>query len=129
MRINVTTDKGIEGTIEVLEMESSGRVPIVFYSPELGKAAQGFLDTSRPKENVRDLHTNEGVRRKGIATAIMLQMETEALLRGITKLGVTTNRDNIPARGLYNKLGFVNTGDTMHPEIGEAVSFELELTR
>ena len=64
---------------------------------------------------VYDLEVNESRRRRGIATALMRELELISREHGIQTGFVLTNSSNAPAMSLYRSLGGVrpNQDDTM----------------
>jgi GNAT superfamily N-acetyltransferase len=59
---------------------------------------------------VNALHVNDTMRRKGIASKLLIELEKEASKRGKSQLAVGVEPDNPPARELYEKLGFKYEG-------------------
>ncbi|WP_329793202.1 GNAT family N-acetyltransferase [Lentzea sp. DG1S-22] len=53
------------------------------------------------------MFVREPFRGRGVASALLAAMETEALRRGITVLRLDTRKDLVEARTLYAKHGFV----------------------
>ena len=60
---------------------------------------------------VHRLVVDPACRGKGVATALMLQAETVARIRGIAVLRVDTNTQNEATRRLFPKLGYAFAGE------------------
>jgi ribosomal protein S18 acetylase RimI-like enzyme len=68
---------------------------------------QGFSTfQARPLLNVHDLAVLPVYRGRGIATALLAAVETEARRRGCCKLTLEVREDNPKAEELYRRLGF-----------------------
>jgi putative acetyltransferase len=73
------------------------------------KSRCGDVDVSRSGE-LKRLFVRPEFRRHGVAMALMVQAEQEALTRGYDSLLLTTSADMFPlAQGLYDSLGYVET--------------------
>jgi putative acetyltransferase len=61
---------------------------------------------------VRFLFVEEAFRRRGIARALMLELEEHALAAGVpgVVLDTGTGEDFVPARALYRSLGYIDRG-------------------
>ena len=68
--------------------------------------AESVLDES----NIGNIVTRKEYRGKGIATELFEALLTELKAQGIKKLFLEVEHDNVPAIGLYEKLGFSNYG-------------------
>jgi ribosomal protein S18 acetylase RimI-like enzyme len=71
----------------------------------LGHAYLALID---PPE-LQDVAVREEHRRRGVASALTAAAEREALARGFDRLRLTVGVDNVPARALYRRLGYVDT--------------------
>lgn len=83
---------------------------------EQGQLA-GFLRYVRPARSVRrhtaeihSVHVGAGHRGRGIARQLFAAAFAAARAEGIESLTLTVLADNAPARGLYEALGFAETG-------------------
>ncbi|HET7011321.1 MAG TPA: GNAT family N-acetyltransferase [Anaerolineales bacterium] len=65
-----------------------------------------------------DLFVNEDARRKGVGRQAMLLLETEAARLGLKSLALHVFGHNLPARALYEKLGYSVTNINMSKPIG-----------
>lgn len=73
------------------------------------KSRCGDVDVSTSGE-LKRLFVRPDYRRHGVAKALMLRAEQEALARGYDSLLLTTNGQMFPlAQGLYDSLGYVET--------------------
>jgi GNAT superfamily N-acetyltransferase len=75
----------------------------VAFSMEFG-GLRGFVD---------DLYVDPRARNRGIGAALLSAARVEALTRGLRALCVETGLDDHPARGLYSRAGFVDTGHAL----------------
>jgi len=68
---------------------------------------QGFSTfRARCLLNVHDLAVRPGYRRRGVATALLTEVEAEGRRRDCCKLTLEVRDDNPAAEALYRKLGF-----------------------
>jgi ribosomal protein S18 acetylase RimI-like enzyme len=68
---------------------------------------QGFSTfQARPLLNIHDLSVLTAYRRRGVATALLAAIETEARRRGCCKLTLEVREDNPDAASLYARLDF-----------------------
>ncbi len=68
----------------------------------------GEITFAAPRE-LRNLHVADGVRGRGIGTAIVRAAEEASIEAGTLSIGVGT--DNTAARRLYERLGYRGTGE------------------
>ena len=66
---------------------------------------------------VMDILIYPEYRRHGYASQAFLQMETKALEMGINRIGLNVFKHNAPARAMYEKLGYIGSGNIMTLEI------------
>ncbi|MDD3368925.1 MAG: ribosomal protein S18-alanine N-acetyltransferase [Lachnospiraceae bacterium] len=59
---------------------------------------------------ITNVAVNESVRRKGIAKLMLTKLLDEGTKLGITAFTLEVRKSNLPATGLYEKLGFENVG-------------------
>ncbi len=59
---------------------------------------------------LQDVFVPEQLRRRGIASAVTRAAEREAAARGFDRLSLTVGIGNAPARKLYERLGYRDTG-------------------
>lgn len=91
-----------------------GAVPV-----GLLNAIEGFSTFAcRPLVNVHDVVVLPGHRGRGIATRLFAAAEAVARERGACKLTLEVLSGNLPARALYEKLGF--DAYRLDPALGEA---------
>lgn len=82
-----------------------------------GLMAFGILDQSFFRQSfVSLLVVNEAVRGRGVATALMTALEFQC---AGAKLFTSTNMSNLPARRLFNKLGYVVSGWVENLDVGD----------
>lgn len=117
-----TTHKGLKGEVRI---EDGYKVAFRFLI-DGNDVGHGFLALD-PAENVRDVWVHESLRCRGIATLVMRCMMEEARARGVRRLTVVTDVNNVAARALYAWLGFEETEEIVHPEVGQAVRLEKPL--
>jgi GNAT superfamily N-acetyltransferase len=67
---------------------------------------------------IYDLFVEEAFRRQGVATAAMTLLEREARRLGLRALALHVFGFNVPARSLYQKLGYEITNVNMAKPIG-----------
>lgn len=65
--------------------------------------------------NINRLHVVQTWRKRGVATALMAAAEREARARAFVTLTMEVEDDNVPARALYEKLGFTYCGRGKDP--------------
>lgn len=63
---------------------------------------------ARPLLNIHDLAVIPKCRGMGIGRALLAEAEKEALSRGCCKLTLEVQDDNVPARSLYQRVGFAD---------------------
>src|SRR6185312_11912904 len=68
-----------------------------------------YLALTDPLE-LQDVHVREKYRRRGVASALTIAVEAEALAREYDRLRVTVSVDNPAAQALYRKLGYADVG-------------------
>jgi ribosomal protein S18 acetylase RimI-like enzyme len=90
--------RGIEHPILV---ELDGKV-VGFASPRL----LHYLGEEALYAEISELFVLEGYRRRGIARALMTEMEVRARAAGASSLSVLTGADNETALALYHTMGF-----------------------
>jgi GNAT superfamily N-acetyltransferase len=73
--------------------------------------AQVGLDINEPAIVTHRLAVSPHFRRKGIAAALLMQAEYEAIERGIETLRVDTNTKNEATQKLFPKLGYTFLGE------------------
>ena len=73
---------------------------------------------ARPEVFVYWVGINEGHRRRGIATEVLREVETEARKIGAGRILLSTAGDNAPALALYTRLGFHPSSLTMTKSLG-----------
>lgn len=59
---------------------------------------------------LQDVFVPDALRRRGIASAVTRAAEEEAAARGFDRLSLTVSIDNEPARTLYERLGYRDSG-------------------
>jgi GNAT superfamily N-acetyltransferase len=72
-------------------------------------AGSGQLDRSAPRPELKNLNVREQRRGRGVGAAIIA--EAERLARDAGELGIGVGIDNPRARALYERLGYVATGE------------------
>lgn len=72
---------------------------------------QAGLDVSQPAVVTHRLVVSPHYRGQGIAEALMMKAEYEAVRRGIPLLRIDTNKENKAAQKLFVKLGYVFAGE------------------
>jgi ribosomal protein S18 acetylase RimI-like enzyme len=82
----------------------AGTVGLVFEGMDAG-----FAD-GKTSANIHRLHVIKMYRREGVATALIRAAMDEALARGLSRVTIEVERDNVPALRLYERLGFRHTG-------------------
>ena len=68
-----------------------------------------YLALTDPLE-LQDVDVREKYRRRGVASALTMAVEAEALARESDRLRVTVSVDNPAAQALYRKLGYADVG-------------------
>lgn len=68
---------------------------------------------------ITELYVREHARRKGLASALMRLAERELIARGATGLKLLTGDDNLPARALYESLGYETDGEVHYAKAAE----------
>jgi ribosomal protein S18 acetylase RimI-like enzyme len=83
---------------------------VQFGSPE-GRDVDDLLEF-RGHPFVHDLNVEAPLRRRGVARALMLEVERRARADGAAAIGLTTGTDDYfaAARALYRELGYENVG-------------------
>ena len=103
---------------EIAEFRAGGRVLFLaeIDGRVVGTAGLGIrgkpagLADGITSANVSRLHVVRAERYRGIASALMAAVEDEARHRGFRTLTIEAEGDNVPARSLYDKLGYEGTG-------------------
>jgi GNAT superfamily N-acetyltransferase len=80
---------------------------------------------ARPLMNIHDLVVIKGARGKGIGTALLAAIETEARARGCCKLTLEVLSLNTVAKRSYERFGF--GGYQLDPSAGQAIFMEKKL--
>jgi GNAT superfamily N-acetyltransferase len=75
----------------------------------LGHGHLAWPESPGKPPELQDVFVAEHARRRGVATAIAHAAEEEAAARGFDRLSLTVSVDG-PARKLYERLGYVDTG-------------------
>lgn len=57
--------------------------------------------------NICNVAVSPNARRAGVASALVTELQNEAKKRGIAKLFLEVNENNVAAKSLYDKFGFV----------------------
>lgn len=65
-----------------------------------------YLGEDAPYAEISELFVSEAFRRRGIARALMAELERRARAAGASSLAVLTAADNDPALTLYRTMGF-----------------------
>lgn len=65
-----------------------------------------YLGDDVPYAEISELFVSESFRRRGIAGALMAELENRARAAGASSLTVLTAADNYPALALYRAMGF-----------------------
>ena len=94
---------------------------------ELGGSAVGFccaqlfssLCYETKMGEITELYVQEHARRKGLAAALVRLAESELTARGATTLKLLTGDDNLPARALYESLGYQSDGEVHYAKDAE----------
>jgi GNAT superfamily N-acetyltransferase len=69
-----------------------------------------FLDCRHDPPDLQDVYVLDAHRRRGIARTLTAAAEQRALERGHEQLALEVSADNLPARALYENLGYIPTG-------------------
>ena len=79
---------------------------------EPGKEIAGFaaLLMTPPESDVLDIVVNENCRCRGIGTQLLDVLCDQAILRGVDTIFLEVRPSNFPAKRIYDKLGFLQTG-------------------
>ena len=64
-----------------------------------------------PEGEITNVATHPDFRRRGVGEGILEALKREAGDRGIESLYLEVRRSNSPARGLYEKMGFIVVGE------------------
>jgi GNAT superfamily N-acetyltransferase len=108
LRAPVELDQFRKGDRVLFLAEIDGRVAgtagLVFRGLDAGPA-DGVTSA-----NVNRLHVVRAERYRGIASELMAAVEDEARRSGFRTLMIEVEDDNVPARSLYDKLGYELTG-------------------
>lgn len=91
----------------------------VIFLARLGAEAVGFTELYPPFSSVRmrrvwllnDLYVAEGARRQGVAEALMNAARDFAGADGAVAVQLATERDNVGAQALYERLGYERDTD------------------
>ena len=98
--------------VPALRDHGNALVLLAFASEQAVGVAICFIGLStfqaRPLLNIHDLAVTPEYRRKGTGRALLIEAERQALSRGCCKLTLEVQEDNLPARALYERLGFVD---------------------
>lgn len=62
---------------------------------------------------VMDVQVREEYRRRGYGSAAFVAMEEQARAMGITTISLHVFRHSLPARAMYEKLGYAGSGEMM----------------
>lgn len=68
---------------------------------------------------ITELYVEPCARRKGLATKLIRLAERELISRGATELKLLTGDDNLPARALYESLGYELDGEVHYAKDAE----------
>ena len=78
----------------------------------LGGQAAGFslCRVAGPEVELLLIAVNPAVRRRAIATCLLMRAQEDALARGASELFLEVREDNEPAKYLYERTGFLQVG-------------------
>lgn len=96
-----------------LEEENSPEIALIAWYGSKVVAFAGLrivvtLFYNSPHAELTELFVQEEYRQKGIGSSLLEKAIEVAKKRGATELMVITDLENIPARSLYEKLGFLD---------------------
>jgi len=102
----------------------------IIYAAERGGELVGFTQiypsfcsiALKPVYILYDLYVAENARKEGVGAHLMNRAKEDARKNGIAHIALETATDNLPAQGLYEKLGYVRDGDyfTYHLDLTSA---------
>ncbi|MFN2467405.1 MAG: GNAT family N-acetyltransferase [Gaiellaceae bacterium] len=72
-------------------------------------AGHAYLALTNPPE-LQDVYVLPELRRRGVATSLPAAAEGESVARGFDRLTLSVDVENGEARGLYERLGYLETG-------------------
>lgn len=87
---------------------------------------QGKWLSEEPYVAVHRLAVADEVKRQGVATRFMQEVEKQAVARGVDSFKVDTNYDNFYMQRMMKTLGFTHCGTVKYPR-GERMGYEKEL--
>jgi ribosomal protein S18 acetylase RimI-like enzyme len=76
----------------------------------VGHGHLAWPDEPGEPPELQDVFVPKQLRRRGIASAVTRAAEEAAVTRGFDRLSLTVSIDNEPARALYERLGYRDTG-------------------
>lgn len=89
-------------------------------------AFEGFSTfQAKPLMNIHDVFVKKEARGSGVAQALMLSLEKEAIARRCCKLTLEVLNKNHAAKRTYEKLGY--SGYELDPSVGQAVFWQKEI--
>lgn len=94
---------------QILTADAKRRIVVV---AESGAELQGFAiaRTIPPEWEIENVVVSPNVQRSGIATQLLRNLLNEAKRAGASSVLLEVRESNVPARGLYRKLGFSEEG-------------------
>lgn len=100
------------GSAHALDLDGLKSLDILFYSAWDGDRIAGIGALRRLDEShgeIKSMHTNESLRRRGVGSAILLHIIAAARAMGMSRLSLETGSWTYfdPAREFYRRHGFV----------------------
>jgi ribosomal protein S18 acetylase RimI-like enzyme len=83
-----------------------GHVLVKWDAAEKEPAASSLIDTP----DIEDLRVHSDYHRRGIGLRLLTAAEKLAAQRGYTQVGLSCGVGNVPARALYDRLGYIDAG-------------------
>ncbi|MDO5527973.1 MAG: GNAT family N-acetyltransferase [Paracoccus sp. (in: a-proteobacteria)] len=109
--------------LEASQLWAAGRIA---GQPDAVAALEDNLSPAEPDLGwIMSVYVRPAMRGYGLGDALLARLAGVAARRGMTRLGLHVGRDNHPARALYSRGGFIETGAP--PFVNERGVTEIEM--